>query len=123
MVARPLDKEWGRKRVEDLLRADEMAALGSLLDSTTEEEVHLLPQMVSRLQQPVYFVAGAKDQVMEPKYVTHLASFHSLFQHCGENVIEIADCGHMSMVENPDAVAKIIHKVLQKHASENNQPV
>lgn len=116
MVAHPLAREWGRQRVEDLLRASEEAALGALLDSTTEDEVHLLPQMVSRLHQPVYFVAGEKDQVMESKYVSHLASFHPLFQHCGENVIEISDCGHMSMVEKPDAVADIIQNILQKHS-------
>jgi 2-succinyl-6-hydroxy-2,4-cyclohexadiene-1-carboxylate synthase len=119
MVAHPLEREWGRQRVADLLRANEAAALGSLLDSTTEEEVHLLPQMVSRLQQPVYFIAGEKDQVMEPKYVTHLASFHSLFQHCGENVIEISACGHMSMVEKPDEVATVIQEILEKHSKEN----
>jgi pimeloyl-ACP methyl ester carboxylesterase len=122
MVARPLDRAWGRQRVEDLLRASEEAALGTLLSSTTEDEVHLLPQVVSRLQQPVYFIAGEKDRVMESKYVSHLASFHPLFQHCGENVIEIPDCGHMSMLEKPNAVAKIIHQVLQKHALENHQP-
>ena len=59
-VAQPLDRTWGRQRLMDLLNVQPEAALGTLLDSTTEAEVHLLPQVVSRLRQPVHFVAGAK---------------------------------------------------------------
>lgn len=115
MVARPLARHWGRQRVIDFLKADTQAALGSLLESTTEAEVHLLPQVVSRLQQPVYFLAGAQDPVMEPKYVSHLASFHPLFGTCGDNVIEISNCGHLSMVEQPSKVAEIIREILSTH--------
>jgi pimeloyl-ACP methyl ester carboxylesterase len=118
MVARPLSRCWGRQRLIDFLRADYEAALGSLLDSTTEAEVHLLPQVVSRLSQPVYFIAGDKDSVMEPRYVRHLASFHSLFECKGNNVIEIADCGHLSMVEQPEAVADKILSILLAHQSD-----
>lgn len=115
MVNRPLTLYWGRQRVRDFLRADKHAALASLLDSTTEAEVHLLPRLVASLSQPVYFVAGAKDRVMEPKYVNHLASFHKLFAQNGNNVFEISECGHLSMLEQPETVASIIIKVLKQH--------
>ncbi|HAA32659.1 MAG TPA: alpha/beta hydrolase [Cyanobacteria bacterium UBA8553] len=114
-VARPLGRRWGRQRVIDFVIANPQAALRSLLDSTTEAEVHRLPQVVSQLTQPVYFIAGAKDTVMEPKYVRHLASFHKLFQGCGENVIEIPGCGHMAMVEQPDIVNIEIRKILANY--------
>lgn len=114
-VARPLTRQWGRQRVIDFVVANPEAALRALLDSTTEAEVHRLPQVVSQIEQPVYFIAGAKDTVMEPKYVRHLASFHKLFQGCGENVIEIPGCGHMAMVEQPDAVSIEIRKILANH--------
>jgi pimeloyl-ACP methyl ester carboxylesterase len=114
-VAKPVDRKWGRQRVIDLVTAEEEAALGSLLDSTTEEEVHQLPCLVSRLKQPVYFIGGEKDDIMEPKYVNHLASFHSSFQFTGENVIEIPECGHLAMVECPDKVAEHIRELLTKH--------
>ncbi|WP_413198913.1 alpha/beta fold hydrolase [Nostoc piscinale] len=111
-VARPLDRYWARQRVIDFVVADPEAALGALLDSTTEEEVNRLPQLVSQLKQPVYFLAGADDKVMEPKYVRHLASFHRLFQYCGDNVIEISNCGHLAMLEQPDAVASHIRAIV-----------
>jgi 2-succinyl-6-hydroxy-2,4-cyclohexadiene-1-carboxylate synthase len=114
-VAQPLARHWGRQRLKDLLNAQAEAALGTLLDSTTEAEVHLLPQVVSRLCQPVHFIAGADDMVMESKYVNHLASFHASFECCGNNVSEIPNCGHLAMVEQPKAIANEIRAILTKH--------
>ncbi len=115
-VARPLERYWARQRVIDFVVADPEAALGSLLDSTTEEEVNRLPQLVAQLQQPVYFIAGAEDKVMEPRYVRHLASFHSLFQYSGNNVIEIPECGHLAMLEQPVAVANEVRRLVAQHS-------
>lgn len=117
-VARPVSRFWGRQRVIDFFMAHPEAALGTLLDSTTEAEVTTLPKIVSQLKQPVYFIAGANDKVMEPKYVRHLASFHPLFECCGNNVIEIADCGHLAMIEQPNVVAKEISSILTRYESE-----
>ncbi|PSB31721.1 alpha/beta fold hydrolase [Stenomitos frigidus] len=114
-VARAIERRWGRQRLLDFVVADAAAALGMLLDSTTEAEVHRLPQVVARLQQPVYFIAGAQDPIMEPQYVRHLASFHPLFQACGANVAEIADCGHMAMVEQTTAVAAQLQAILARY--------
>ena len=78
-VVQTIARRWGRQRLLDFVAAQPEAALGLLLDSTTEAEVHRLPQVVARLKQPVYFIAGAQDPIMEPQYVRHLASFHPLF--------------------------------------------
>jgi 2-succinyl-6-hydroxy-2,4-cyclohexadiene-1-carboxylate synthase len=114
-VVKAIDRRWGRQRVIDFVMAHPKAALGTLLDSTTEAEVHRLPQVVFRLKQPVYFFAGDQDPIMEPKYVRHLASFHPSFKQCGDNVVEIPDCGHMAMVEQPDFVAEQIKEILASH--------
>lgn len=114
-VARPIARRWARQRIVDFVVADPEAALRALLDSTTEAEVHRLPQVVSQIEQPVYFIAGAKDNVMEPKYVRHLASFHKLFQGCDENVIEISDCGHLAMLEQPDALNLEIRNIVANY--------
>lgn len=115
-VARTLDRHWGRQRLVDFVMAQAEAALGTLLDSTTEAEVHRLPQVVARLPQPVYFIAGQQDPIMEPRYVRHLASFHPLFQEGGENVIELPDCGHMTMLEQPDQLTEEIRGILRHHS-------
>lgn len=113
MVGKAIARSWGHQRLVDFVAADREAALGTLLHSTTEAEVHRLPQVVARLNQPVYFIAGAKDTVMEPNYVHHLASFHPLFSNSGANVFEIPECGHMSMVEYPEAVAERVQFVIR----------
>ncbi|MGG6238041.1 alpha/beta fold hydrolase [Nodosilinea sp. AN01ver1] len=111
MVHRPLDYSWGRDRCLDMLQADTAAALGTLLESTTEAEVHLLPRLVAALQPPVYFVAGRQDQVMNLRYVQHLAGY--LPTRPGHSpVIEIENCGHLAMVEQPQVVAKVLQDLL-----------
>lgn len=112
-VAHPIELKWGRQRLIDFVSAHPDAALGALLDSTTEEEIHRLPKLVSQMKQPAYFVAGAEDKIMEPKYVRHLASFHSLFKGGDENVTVLSECGHLSMVEQPDAMAREIRRILE----------
>jgi 2-succinyl-6-hydroxy-2,4-cyclohexadiene-1-carboxylate synthase len=118
MVKKPLEIKWGKQRLKDFLFADEQAAISSLLESTTEDEVHYLPQIVSRLRQPAYFIAGKQDQIMETQYVKHLASFHTLFQHCEQNVYEIDECGHFAMLEQTELVTEYTFDVIQ--AYQNN---
>jgi pimeloyl-ACP methyl ester carboxylesterase len=115
-VARPVAMQWGRQRAIDFVAADGEAALWSLLESTTENQVHRLPQLVSQLTQPVYFLAGDRDTIMEPQYVRHLASFNPGFGTCGDNLIEIPDCGHLGPVEQPGAIAATIRDRLTCHA-------
>lgn len=115
MVVRPLERKWGHQRLVDFITANQEAAIGSLLDSTTEEEVHLLPQIVARLTQSVYFLAGAQDTIMEPKYVKHLASFHHLFMPNAVNVCEIPNCGHFAMLEQTDLVSEKILAIIKQY--------
>ncbi|MEL6490264.1 MAG: alpha/beta hydrolase [Cyanobacteria bacterium J06634_6] len=111
MVRRPLALEWGRQRVADFVRADRGAAEGALLQTTTEAEVHLLPQVVGQLGQRVHFITATDDTVMPPRYVHYLASFHPGFV-VGEMVTEVEDCGHMAMLEQTERVAGIIRSVI-----------
>ena len=103
MVRQPLSYRWGQQRLIDFLRADPEAATQSLLASTTENEVHQLPRVVSKLSQPVYFVTGEQDTVMEPRYVNYLASFHRFFHQGKDAVVAFKQCGHFAMLEQPSA--------------------
>lgn len=114
-VVRPIPRKWAKQRIVDFLSAYSEAAVGSLLESTTEGEVHRLPHLVSKLQQPAYFIAGEGDTVMEPKYVRHLASFHPLFQNGKENAIELPHCGHLAMLEQSELLAREIRRILYRH--------
>ncbi|EDX84821.1 hydrolase, alpha/beta fold family, putative [Synechococcus sp. PCC 7335] len=115
MVKQPLSVSWGQQRIRDFVRANAQAASGALLESTTAAEVYLLPQVISALAQPVHFITATEDTVMPRRYVDYLASFHSGFAR-GQIVSEIANCGHMAMIEQPEKVAQIIHSVLQSKA-------
>lgn len=112
MVRKPLALHWGKRRVVDLLTAHRDAAIGVLLASTTEAEVHRLPQVVAGLSQPAYFIAGAEDTVMEEKYVRHLASFHPLFESTEGNVRVVPECGHMAMIEQPETLTAMIRELI-----------
>jgi 2-succinyl-6-hydroxy-2,4-cyclohexadiene-1-carboxylate synthase len=121
MVKQTLDPCWGKQRAIDFVRANYEAALGSLLETTTQDEVHLLPQIVSRLSQPVYFLGGQDDPIMEMKYVNHLASFHYLFETGQNNVIEVANCGHFAMLEQTTFVAQAIATILANHGENSDR--
>lgn len=123
MVAKPLRRLWGRQRLLDFLRAHSEAALGALLETTTEEQVHQLPQVVGQLQQPVYFFAGAQDMVMEVKYVRHLASFHADFKLGGREIFELPDCGHFAMLEQTDRLSQQILQILDTVARSQTNSV
>ena len=119
MVRQPLALDWGRQRIQDFVRADRQAAEGALLESTTAEEVHLLPHIMHQLAQPVHFITASQDQVMPPRYVRYLASFHRDFQTGVQGrpmVSELSECGHMAMVEQPDEVAVVVESVLEQSA-------
>ncbi|HIK18627.1 MAG TPA: alpha/beta hydrolase [Leptolyngbyaceae cyanobacterium M33_DOE_097] len=111
-VTQKIHRKWGKQRLMDFVTAHPDAALGALLESTTEAEVHQLPLVVSQLKQPVYFIAGANDRIMELRYVHHLASFHPSFGECGFNVAEISVCGHLAMLEQTEQVAEIIDRMV-----------
>lgn len=121
MVTQPLEQRWGRQRLTDFIRADATAARESLLSSTTAAAVHQLPQIVSCLQQPVYFIAGQADEVMPPRYVLHLASFHWSFYQGEINVLELPNCGHLAMLEQPQQVVQQVKKVLEHHRGGNHR--
>ncbi|MEM6451153.1 MAG: alpha/beta hydrolase [Cyanobacteria bacterium P01_D01_bin.105] len=110
MVHKPLALKWGQQRLQDFVCANRAAAEGALLASTTQAEVLQLPQLMGELAQPVHFITATQDSIMPPRYVNYLASFHSNFQkHCPQRMVaEIAECGHMAMVEQPKAVANIV---------------
>lgn len=115
MVHQPLALKWGQQRLQDFVCADRAAAVGSLLASTTEKEVLQMPLLMGALTQPVHFITATQDSIMPPRYVNYLASFHRDFEGDPLSMVsEIAECGHMAMVEQTEAVAACVKKVVER---------
>lgn len=85
------------------LRADLHAARGLLACSMRRQSVARLPALVSRLQPPSLWIAGSHDQVMEPRYVRHLAGFAQ-----SHSLIELSGAGHLPMRQMPARLAAAI---------------
>lgn len=111
-VARPLAAHWGRQRLRDFIRADAGAAARALLNSTTAEQVHRLPCLMAGLRVPAHFIGGDADRIMPPDFVRHLASFHPELGSSGFNLQLLPECGHLAMIEQPDAVARALAGLL-----------
>lgn len=112
-VSRPLAYRWGYQRLIDLLDAHPAAAVGALLESTTETEVHLLPRVVNSLTQPVYFLAGCQDPVMELKFVHHLAGYLPTARNGQDAVFPLENCGHMAMLEQTEQVTALVRHLVK----------
>lgn len=85
------------------LLADRHAAQGLLACSLRRTAVQQLPGLTAALTVPSLWIAGSRDQVMEPRYVRHLAGYaprHDL------EVLEGA--GHLPMLRQPEALAALI---------------
>jgi len=85
------------------LRADLHAARGLLACSMRRQSVHQLPALVQHLELPSLWIAGSNDQVMEPRYVRHLAGYAP--QH---RLVELTGAGHLPMRQMPARLAQVI---------------
>lgn len=93
----------GTEAIRSPLLADGRAAQGLLACSTNRGAVRQLPRLAAALTVPSLWIAGSRDQVMEPRYVRHLAGY------CPEHQLAILPgLGHLPMVENPRELAALI---------------
>ncbi len=88
-------------------QAEQRAALGLLVNSTTRGAVKQIPNLVAGLKAENLWISGEQDRVMEPGYVQHLAEYSP--KHC---LKELKQCGHLAMQSHPDLLAKTIHQWL-----------
>ena len=91
------------------LLAELRAAQGLLACSTNRGAVRQIPQLTAQLQVPSLWIAGSRDQVMEPRYVRHLAGYAG--QH---HYVELAGAGHLPMRQMPDQLAGVLRPWLEQ---------
>lgn len=111
--------EWPLlERVRSPLLADPRAARGLLACSTNPGAVRQLPRLAHSLAVPSLWIAGSQDQVMEPRYVRHLAGY------AADHQLEIlAGAGHLPMCQNPRELAALIRAWLEEGPQSGHQKV
>jgi len=99
----------GTEAIRSPLRADPRAARGLLACSTNRGAVRQLPLLTSQLAVPSLWISGSRDQVMEPRYVRHLASFTPLHR-----LAMLQGAGHLPMRQLPQELAQLIEAWLEQ---------
>jgi 2-succinyl-6-hydroxy-2,4-cyclohexadiene-1-carboxylate synthase len=93
----------GTNAIRSPLRAERRAAQGLLACSTGRGAVRQLPQLTAALTVPSLWIAGERDQVMEPRYVRHLAAYSP-----GHHLEVLEGAGHLPMRQQPERLAELI---------------
>jgi pimeloyl-ACP methyl ester carboxylesterase len=100
------------------LRADRRTALGLLISSTTERAVRQLPALVGHLEVPSLWIVGSRDQVMDPRYVRHLAGYAR-----SPKVALLEGASHLPMRRRSEEMADLIRGWLQELQAPPAPPV
>jgi len=104
-------------RLRSPLLADLRAARGLLACSTNRGAVRELPRLAHALAVPSLWIAGSQDQVMEPRYVRHLAGYSAAHQ------LEVLEgAGHLPMCQKPREVAALIQAWLEREVQNVANP-
>jgi pimeloyl-ACP methyl ester carboxylesterase len=85
--------------------------------STNRGAVRQLPRLTHQLGVPSLWIAGGRDQVMEPRYVRHLAGYSPMHQL---ELIEAA--GHLPMCQMPRQVAALMDRWLETELGLDGRP-
>jgi len=101
----------GTGAIRSPLIAEQRAARSLLACSTNRGAVRQLPALVAGLQVPSLWIACSRDQVMEPRYVRHLAGYSDRHE-----LAELQGCGHLPMRQSPHQLAEVIESWVQSLA-------
>lgn len=100
------------------LLADHRSARGLLACSTNRGAVQQLPRLTQALTVPSLWIVGSRDQVMEPRYVRHLAGY------AADHQLEVMEgAGHLPMVQQPAELAALMASWLEQTLAADPQKV
>ncbi|KEF41376.1 MAG: esterase [Cyanobium sp. CACIAM 14] len=98
----------GTAAIRSPLVAESRAARGLLACSTNRGAVRQLPRLTAGLAVPSLWIAGSRDQVMQPRYVRHLAGYSP-----GHQLTILEGLGHLPMRQRPRELAALIDSWLE----------
>ncbi len=104
----------GLEAIRSPLRADLRAARSLLACSTNRGAVRQLPLLAGQLKVPSLWVVGSRDNVMQPRYVRHLAGYSPCHR------VELLEgVGHLPMRQSPQQLATLIEQWLEREVLTN----
>ena len=98
----------GTGAIRSPLLAEGRAARGLLACSTNRGAVRQIPRLTAQLGVPSLWIVGSRDQVMEPRYVRHLAGYSP-----GHQLSILDGLGHLPMRQKPRELAALIDTWLE----------
>lgn len=105
---RPIPKDERYAFLEDFLRADYQAALGTIYTSVSKKAVEVMPQEFARLCVPTLLVAGEKDKIIPAQMGRQAAALSKNIEYC-----EIPKTAHFPMLEAPSTYLKCVKSFLR----------
>lgn len=97
--------------LQDFLRADYDAALGTIFTSVSKEQAELMPREFAQLKVPTLLIAGEFDQIIPAAMGQQAASLNR-----GIEFAVIPRTGHFPMLEDPITYYQIVQDFLSEPA-------
>jgi len=97
--------------LQDFLRADYDAALGTIFTSVSKEQAELMPREFAQFKVPTLLIAGEFDQIIPAAMGQQAASLNR-----GIEFAVVPQTGHFPMLEDPVTYYQIVQEFLSKPA-------
>ncbi|NRB08407.1 MAG: alpha/beta hydrolase [Richelia sp.] len=97
--------------LQDFLRADYDAALGTIFTSVSKEQANSMPQEFARLKVPTLLISGEFDQIIPAAMGEQAASLNQAIEFA-----MIPETGHFPMLEDATTYCQLIQDFLSRSA-------
>lgn len=105
---RPLPLAISRAFLEDFVKADYDAALGTIFTSVSQEMAQKMPLEFTKIAVPTLLISGEYDQIIPPSLAQKAREYNQKIR--GEMILNTA---HFPMLEDPRNYLKCLHNFLQ----------
>lgn len=104
---RPLPRVVSRAFLEDYIKADYQAALGTMLTAVSKYAAEVMPQEFTQLSMPTLLVSGQYDKIIPPELGRKAAQLNEKIEY-----YEIPGTAHFPMLEKPTVYLEKVREFL-----------